>query len=281
VQNISLFGQAIVQKCREVNGWRLMRRVPSSAFSRRNELHRRIKLSRFLKTVFHLILIFLMSHEQWQLIGFTASMAGISTLLVLPLGLALAWCLARPRWKGKAVLETIVTLPLVLPPVVTGLFLLQMLGRRGPVGRWFHEMFGLDIIFTWRAVVIALTVMSLPLLVRSARSAFEGVDRAYEQIARTLGAGEWRIFCTVTLPLARRGVLGGTLLAFARALGEFGATIMVAGNIPGQTTTLSVAVYQYVQLGQDASAWLLAGVSASLAFVAVLASEFLVRSNRP
>ena len=142
-------------------------------------------------------------------------------------------------------------------------------------------MFGLDIIFTWRAVVIALTVMSLPLLVRSARSAFEGVDRAYEQIARTLGAGEWRIFCTVTLPLARRGVLGGTLLAFARALGEFGATIMVAGNIPGQTTTLSVAVYQYVHLGQDASAWLLAGVSASLAFVAVLASEFLVRSNRP
>jgi hypothetical protein len=121
--------------------------------------------------------------------GFTASMAGVSTFLVLPLGLGLAWCLALPRWKGKAVLETIVTLPLVLPPVVTGLFLLQMLGRRGPVGRWLHEMFGLDIIFTWRAVVIALTVMSLPLLVRSARSAFEGVDRAYEQIARTLGAG--------------------------------------------------------------------------------------------
>ena len=222
-----------------------------------------------------------MSHEQWQLIAFTASMAGISTVLVLPLGLALAWCLACPQWKGKAVLETLVTLPLVLPPVVTGLFLLQMLGRRGPIGSWLHETFGLDIIFTWRAVVIALTVMSLPLLVRSARSAFEGVDRAYEQIARTLGAGEWRIFCTVTLPLARRGVLGGTLLAFARALGEFGATIMVAGNIPGQTTTLSVAVYQYVQLGQDANAWLLAGVSASLAFVAVLASEYLVRSNRP
>jgi molybdate transport system permease protein len=220
-----------------------------------------------------------MTREQWQLISFTARMATMSTVLVLPLGLALAWCLARPRWRGKALLETLITLPLVLPPVVTGLVLLQLLGRRGPAGRWLHEVFGLDVIFTWRAVVIALAVMSLPLLVRSARSAFEGVDQGYEQIARTLGAGEWRIFYTVTLPLARRGVLGGTLLAFARALGEFGATIMVAGNIPGQTTTLSVAVYQYVQLGQDTNAWFLAGVSASLAFLAVLASEYLIRAK--
>jgi molybdate transport system permease protein len=221
-----------------------------------------------------------MSREHWQLIGFTARMASLSTMLVLPLGLALAWCLARPRWRGKALLETVVTLPLVLPPVVTGLLLLRLLGRRGPVGHWLHDLFGLDVIFTWHAVVIALAVMSLPLLVRSARTAFESVDRAYEQIARTLGAGEWRIFFTVTLPLARRGVLGGTLLAFARALGEFGATIMVAGNIPGQTTTLSVAIYQYVQLGQDSDAWLLAAVSASLAFLAVLASECLIHSKR-
>jgi molybdate transport system permease protein len=221
-----------------------------------------------------------MSPEEWQLIGFSARMAGLSTLLVLPLGLALAWCLARPGWRGKTLLETLVTLPLVLPPVVTGLVLLEVLGRRGVVGRWLYNVFGLDIIFTWRAVVIALTVMSLPLLVRSARAAFEGVDQAYEQIARTLGAGEWRVFCTVTLPLARRGVLGGTLLAFARALGEFGATIMVAGNIPGRTTTLSVAVYQYVQLGQDTRAWLLAGISASLAFLAVLGSEYLLRKAR-
>ena len=220
-----------------------------------------------------------MSREHWQLIGFTARMAALSTMLVLPLGLALAWCLARPRCRGKALLETIVTLPLVLPPVVTGLLLLRLLGRRGPVGHWLHDLFGIDIIFTWRAVVIALAIMSLPLLVRSARSAFESVDRAYEQIARTLGAGEWRIFFTVTLPLARRGVLGGTLLAFARALGEFGATIMVAGNIPGQTTTLSVAVYQYVQLGQDSDAWLLTAISVSLAFLAVLASEYLVRNK--
>jgi molybdate transport system permease protein len=221
------------------------------------------------------------SREDWQLISFTARIAGISTLLVLPVGLALAWCLARLQWRGKALLETIVTLPLVLPPVVTGLALLKLFGRRGPIGRCLHEIFGLDVIFTWRAVVIALAVMSLPLLVWAARTALEEVDHAYEQIARTLGAGEWRIFFTITLPLARRGILGGTLLAFARALGEFGATIMVAGNIPGQTTTLSVAVYQYIQLGEDIHAWLLAGVSATLAFVAVLvASRYLARRQK-
>jgi molybdate transport system permease protein len=222
-----------------------------------------------------------MNREDWQLISFTARMAGTSTLLVLPLGLAVAWCLARLQWRGKALLETLVTLPLVLPPVVTGLALLKLFGRRGPIGRFLHDVFGLEVIFTWRAVVIALVVMSLPLLVWAGRTAFEEVDRTYEQIARTLGAGEWRIFFTVTLPLARRGILGGTLLAFARALGEFGATIMVAGNIPGQTTTLSVAVYQYVQLGEDAHAWFLAGVSVVLAFVAVLlASRYLSRRPR-
>jgi molybdate transport system permease protein len=218
-----------------------------------------------------------MNHEEWQLISFTVRMASLSTLVVLPLGLALAWCLARLQWRGKALLETLVTVPLVLPPVVTGLALLKLFGRRGPIGQLLHNDFGLDVIFTWRAVVIALAVMSLPLFVWAARTAFEEVDRGFEQIARTLGAGEWRIFFTITLPLARRGVFAGTLLAFARALGEFGATIMVAGNIPGQTTTLSVAIYQYVQLGEDAHAWLLAGVSAVLAFLAVLASAYVVR----
>lgn len=221
-----------------------------------------------------------MRGEDWQLIGFTAEMAVLSTLLILPFGLALAWCLAKGQWRGKALLETVVTLPLVLPPVVTGLALLKLFGRRGLFGQWLHNWFGIDVIFTWRAVVIALAIMSLPLLVRAARTGFELVDGALEQIARTLGAGEWRIFFTITLPLAKRGVLGGTLLAFARALGEFGATIMVAGNIPGQTTTLSVAVYQHVQLGEDSQAWLLAGVSAALAFAAVLGSEFLVRRRK-
>ena len=221
-----------------------------------------------------------MTREEWQLIGFTVRMAVLSTIVVWPIGLALAWCLARRRWRGKALVETLATLPLVLPPVVTGLALLKLFGRRGPIGHWLHDAFGMDVIFTWRAVVLALAVMSLPLLVRAARVAFEEVEPGLEQIARTLGAGEWRIFFTITLPLARRGVLGGTLLAFARALGEFGATIMVAGNIPGRTTTISIAVYQYVQLGEDAHAWVLAGVSACLAFLAVLTSEYLLERHK-
>jgi len=207
-------------------------------------------------------------------------MATLSTLVVLPVGLAIAWWLARVAWKGKFIVETLVTLPLVLPPVVTGLVLLKLFGRRGPIGSWLHESLGLEVIFTWRAVVIALAVMSLPLFVRAARTAFEEVNPRFEEMSRTLGAGEWRVFFTVTLPLARRGVLSGMVLAFARGLGEFGATIMVAGSIPGQTTTLSVAIYQHVQLGQDSRAWTLAGVSAALAFAAVLGSEWLMRPRK-
>lgn len=221
-----------------------------------------------------------MTAEEWQFVGFTARMAVFSTLLILPPGLAVAWWLARCQWRGKALVETLVTLPLVVPPVVTGLLLLKLFGRRGPLGAWLHEQFGLDIIFTWRAVVIALAVMSLPLFVRAARTAFEEVNPLFEQLARTLGASEWRIFFTIALPLARRGVLAGTLLAFARALGEFGATIVVAGNIPGQTTTLPVAIYQAVQLGEDSRAWTLAGVSAALAFLAVLGGEYLMRRRK-
>jgi molybdate transport system permease protein len=221
-----------------------------------------------------------MSGAEWQLVGFSLRMALASLLLVLPPGLALAWWLARKDWRGKALVETLVTLPLVLPPVVTGLVLLQLFGRRGPVGSWLHNTFNCDVVFTWRAVVIALAAMSLPLFVRAARTAFEEVDVKFEQLARTLGAGEWRVFFTITLPLARRGVLAGTLLAFARALGEFGATIMVAGNIPGRTTTLPVAIYQAVENGEDAHAWTLAGVSAVIAFAAVFISEKLQRRRK-
>lgn len=221
-----------------------------------------------------------MTPEEWQFIGFTLRMAVGSTLLLLPVGLALAWWLARSHWRGKVLVETLVTLPLVVPPVVTGLLLLKLFGRRGPVGGWLHEQLGLDVIFTWRAVMLALAVMSLPLFVRAARTAFEEVNPLFEQLARTLGAGEWRIFFTITLPLAKRGVLAGAVLAFARALGEFGATIVVAGNIPGQTTTLPVAIYQAVQLGDDHRAWVLAGVSATLALLAVLAGEYLLRHRR-
>jgi len=221
-----------------------------------------------------------MSGAEWQLVGFSLRMALASLLLILPVGLALAWWLARKDWHGKALVETLVSLPLVLPPVVTGLVLLQLFGRRGPVGSWLHHTFNYDVVFTWRAVVLALATMSLPLFVRAVRTAIEEVDIKFEQLARTLGAGEWRVFFTITLPLAKRGVLAGTLLAFARALGEFGATIMVAGNIPGRTTTLPVAIYQAVENGEDAHAWMLAGVSAVIAFAAVFVSENLQRRRK-
>jgi molybdate transport system permease protein len=219
-----------------------------------------------------------MTGEDWQLVGFSARMAVCSTLLILPFGVALAWLLARRQWPGKALVETFVSLPLVLPPVVTGLVLLQLFGLHGLLGRWLHAQFGLDVVFTWKAVVLALGAMSFPLLVLFVRAAIEDVNPALEQMARTLGAGEWRVLWTVTLPLARRGILAGVLLAFARALGEFGATIMVAGNIPGRTTTLPVAIYAYVQNGADLHAWTLAGISAVIAFAALaIGGQFLRR----
>jgi molybdate transport system permease protein len=178
-----------------------------------------------------------LSGEEWQIIGFTIRVAALATLVVLVPGIALAWLLARRDWPGKSLVETAVMLPMVMPPVATGLILLQLLGRNGPVGRWLHEHLDLAIVFTWRAVVIAMAVMSFPLLVRAARVAFEGVNPRLEQIARTLGASNARVFRTITLPLARRGIVAGAVLAFARALGEFGATILVAGNIPGRTST--------------------------------------------
>ena len=198
-------------------------------------------------------------------------------LLILPPGLGVAWLLARRSWRGKSFIETLVALPLVIPPVATGLLLLKLFGRRGPVGRILHDVFGLDVVFTWRAVVVAMMVMSFPLLVRAARVAFEEVNPRLEQIARTLGAGEARVFATVTLPLAVRGIVGGALLAFARALGEFGATVLVAGNIPGRTSTLSLAIYSSVQLGDDDRAFRLLLVSVVLAFVAVFFGESWLR----
>jgi molybdate transport system permease protein len=168
-----------------------------------------------------------------------------------------------------------------MPPVATGLILLKILGRHGPVGGFLHRHFDLDIVFTWRGVLVALGVMSFPLLVRSARVAFEEIDPRLEQIARTLGAGELRVFGTITLPLASRGLAAGMLLAFARALGEFGATIMVAGNIPGRTSTLSLAIFDSVQLGQDDRALRLLGVSVLLAFAAVWTGEWLARRRKP
>jgi molybdate transport system permease protein len=220
-----------------------------------------------------------MSTEAWQIVWFTSWVAALSTAVIVPIGLLLAWWLARYEWTGKSVVETILSLPLVMPPVATGLLILHFVGRRGVIGRFFHEQLGMDIAFTWRAVVIAMAVMSLPLLVRSARVAFEGVNLRLEQIARTLGGTNPRVFFTITLPLARRGIIAGIVLAFARALGEFGATIMVAGNIPGKTSTLSLAIFQHVQLGEDNEAFRLLAIAVVLAFVAIWTSEWILRRN--
>lgn len=221
-----------------------------------------------------------MTAEEYQIVAFSVTMALLGIALILPPGVALAWLLARKEWPGKTFVETLVALPLVLPPVVTGLVLLRLFGRRGPLGSWLDQTFQTDIVFTWKAVVIALSVMSLPLLVRNVRTAIEGVSPELEQMARTLGASEWRVFLFITLPLAKRGIFAGMLLAFARALGEFGATIMVAGNIPGVTTTLSVSIYQHVQLGQDDTVWKLAAISGGIAFAVLFASELLLKKRK-
>jgi molybdate transport system permease protein len=219
------------------------------------------------------------SANAWHLLWFTSWVSVLSTLLILVPGLCVAYVLARYRWWGKSLVETLISLPLVLPPVATGLILLRVLGKRGWLGGPLHDYLGVEIVFTWKAVLAALGVMSFPLLVRAARQALEDVNPRYEQIAATLGAGPFRVFRTITLPLARRGILGGMILAFARALGEFGATILVAGNIPGETQTLSLAIYQAVQLGRDRDAFFLVGISVGIAFAAVWTSELLLRQR--
>jgi molybdate transport system permease protein len=168
----------------------------------------------------------------------------------------------------------VVSLPLVLPPVATGLVLLMLLSRRGVIGRALGAV-GIDVVFTWKAVVVAMAVMGLPLLVRTARAGFEQVDRRYEDVAATLGASPTRIFFTISLPLAAPSVIAGAVLAFARALGEFGATIMVAGSIPGATRTLAVAIYSYTEIGQDSNAAVLVAISAAIACVALLCANRL------
>jgi len=207
---------------------------------------------------------------------FTVRVALLSTLLILPAGVWLAWLLARTRSRAKPVLETALSLPLVLPPTAVGLLLLELLSRQGMAGR-FLDRLGIEIVFTWKAVVVAAAVMSFPLLVRSARSAFEEVDPRLLGIARSLGLRPAAVFWRVTLPLAWRGIAAGTLLAFARALGEFGATIMIAGNIPGRTQTLALAIFQRVQLGQDRAALPLVGMTVLIAFAAVWTTEWITR----
>jgi molybdate transport system permease protein len=217
-----------------------------------------------------------MSGSELQIVWFSAKSAFLAALIILPPGLFIAWLLARYSWKGKSIIETFITLPLVMPPVATGLLLLRLFGKKGWLGSWID----LDIVFTWRAVVLAMAVMSFPLLVRTARVAFEEVNPRLEQVALSLGARPIRVISTITLPLARRGIIAGFILAFARALGEFGATILVAGVIPGRTATLSTSIYQYIQLGQDQMAFRLLLFSIALAFMAVFASELYLKRKK-
>lgn len=208
---------------------------------------------------------------------FTLGVAALGTVLIVPPGIALAWLLARRSWPGKSVVETLVALPLVIPPVATGLILLKIFGRKAPLGGFLENTFGIEIVFTWKAVVIATAVMSFPLFVRAARVAFEEVDTRLEQAARTLGASPWDAFFSVTLPLALRGLVAGGVLAFARALGEFGATMMIAGMIPGETITLAIGIYHSVQLGRDTEALRLLAISVALAFAALWLGERVLR----
>lgn len=209
-----------------------------------------------------------------QITLLTVGLAAAATAIVMPVGLLLAWALARGRFPGRVLLETLVSLPLVMPPVATGLILLMLFAPRGPLGGALAR-FGIDVVFTWKAVIVAMAVMGLPLMVRTARAGFEQVDRRYEQVASTLGAAPFRVFRTVTLPLALPSVAAAAVLCFARAVGEFGATIMIAGSIPGSTRTLAVAIYSYAETGRDAEAGQLVLVSACIAFVALAASNWI------
>jgi molybdate transport system permease protein len=214
--------------------------------------------------------------EDLGVVWLTLQVAALSTLLILPPGVAAALALARYRGPGRGALETALSLPLVLPPTAAGIALLDLFGGAGLLGRWLGAR-GIEVVFTWKAVVVATCVMSFPLLVRSAASAFAEVDPRLVGLARTLGAGPARAFFAVTLPLAWRGVLAGAVLAFARALGEFGATVMVAGNIPGRTQTLALAIFHHHQMGRDERAAALAAVTVALAFATLWTAEHLER----
>jgi molybdate transport system permease protein len=215
------------------------------------------------------------SEETASALLLSIRVAVMATLLNALVGIPLAYVLARRRFVGRWLLDLLVTLPLVLPPTVTGYYLIVLLGRRGWLGAPIYGATGWSIAFTWYAAVVAATVMALPLLVRTAKAAFESVDRDLERAAYTLGRSELRTALEVTLPLARNGIVAGLVLAFARALGEFGATLMLAGNIPGKTATVPLAIYTAVQTGQDAVALVLVGVLTAVSCLVILAANRL------
>lgn len=208
-------------------------------------------------------------HPVWTPLLLSLKVAGLATLLNLVLGVAAAYGLSRWRSALRDFIDSVLTLPLVLPPTVLGYYLLVLFGRRGALGAWLERM-GIELVFTWQGAVLASTVVAFPLVLKSARAAFESVDHQMEDAARVLGVSEAGVFFRVSLPLAMRGIMAGVLLAFARALGEFGATLMVAGNLPGRTQTLSVAIYEAVQAGDDGSATLLVVITSITCIVLLM-----------
>ncbi|MCA9732339.1 MAG: molybdate ABC transporter permease subunit [Deferribacteres bacterium] len=216
-----------------------------------------------------------------EIIQLSLKISLIATLLDLPFAIACGWLLARKNFRGKMLFDTLVNLPLVLPPVVTGYFLLMVFGRNGFIGKYFYAYFGISISFTWQAAAIAAAVVAFPLCVRAIRVAIENIDPRIEEAARTLRAGRWFIFRRITLPLSANGIIAGLLLAFARCLGEFGATIMFAGNIPGETQTMPLAVFSLAnQAGQDTKILLLIAIALAFSFASLAISEILLRRWR-
>ncbi|MFS8388534.1 molybdate ABC transporter permease subunit [Xanthomonas campestris pv. campestris] len=220
--------------------------------------------------------------EELTAIGLSLKVAVVAALASLPPGIACGWLLARRRFPGKALLDALLHLPLVMPPVVTGYALLVVLGTQGPVGSWLLEHLGIQFAFRWTGAALACAVMGFPLMVRAIRLSIEATDRRLEAAAATLGAGPWRVFFSITLPLAWPGLVAGVVLAFAKALGEFGATITFVSNIPGETQTLSSAIYGLMQVpGMESGVWRLAGVALAISLAALLLSEWLVRRPHP
>ena len=207
----------------------------------------------------------------------TLKVALWATFMATILGVAMGWILARSRFPGREIVDAAMTLPMVMPPTVLGYYLLVLLGRRGAIGGWLESNFGITLVFTWQGAVIAAAVVALPLVYKAARAAFEGVESQFEEAARVLGKSEIAVFLHVTLPLAWRGILAGAMLAFARAMGEFGATLMIAGSLPGRTQTLSIAVYEAVQAGKDDMASFLVMVTSVVCIAILLASGRLLR----
>jgi len=220
----------------------------------------------------------MLSAAEWGIVALSLKVGGVAIAVTLPIAFALAWILARVSFPGKMLVDAVIHLPLVVPPVVTGWVLLLAFGPNGPIGGWLQHEFGVTVLFHWTGAAIAAGVMALPLMVRAMRLSIEAVDRRLEQAARTLGAGRARVFRTITLPLGMPGVLAGAVLGFARSIGEFGATITFVSNVPGQTQTLPLAIYSALQQPDgDAMVWRLSAISVALSLLALLASELLAR----